>query len=165
MPPSLLIPLPERLDLDGAVAFGNSLNAQQTTGVMLFDCASLAYVEPFGMLYAAQVIRQYQARVGCQIAPVHQDLAVAAGYAAHMGFFQACGFPIGKQPGQAKGNARYLPITYESVTALRGSSSYRVDVDQIGEQIAARLLQKPGKALAHAVVYAACERYSSLFPD
>ena len=154
MPSPLTISLPERLDLKGAIGFGNTLSEQSAATVALFDCSALAFVEPFGMLYAAQVIQQLKARTGCQIAPINHDRATSADYAAHMGFFKACGFPLGKKPGQAPGSTRYLPITFQSVEALRMSQTYRADVQRIGETIANQLLQKASGSLLTAVAYA-----------
>ncbi len=154
MPLPLTISLPARLDLNGAISFGNTLSTQTVETVALFDCGALTFVEPFGMLYAAQVIQQFRARTGCQIAPINHDRATSADYAAHMGFFQACGFPIGKKPGQAPGSTRYLPITFQSVAALRTSQTYRADVQRIGDTIASQLLQKASGSLLTAVAYA-----------
>ncbi len=49
----------------------------------------------------------------------HQDNT----YAAHMGFFQAFGLDHGNRPGEAPGNANYLPLTQLNVDGIRGQAA------------------------------------------
>ena len=63
-------------------------------------------------------------------------------YAAHMGMFQAMGFDYGKAPGEARGGARYLPLTIFNCENIRHQAvSQAVEVGDIVEAESKQLSQ------------------------
>lgn len=109
--------LPKRLDLDGALSAVAALKALPAMERYRIDFSEINFVEPFGMLFFATVLRQFR-RSNYKIRFL-ADGYKQHHYAAHMGFFKAFGLDFGKEPGEAPGNAQYVPITPLAVDELR----------------------------------------------
>lgn len=77
-------------------------------------CANMKWVRPFGMLLAVCSLRQFHDKHFDRFFTFESDgRSEGVPYAAHMGFFKAISDKIhfGKEPGEAKGNNNYIPIT------------------------------------------------------
>lgn len=81
-------------------------------------------VEPFGMLLVTAKLRKIRQNIPhakCFISGYQNK-----SYAAHMGFFKSFNVEFGNSPGEANGNANYIPITCLDVRELR-KESYATD--------------------------------------
>lgn len=156
------IAVPRILDLQAALAFAAEVAALPANIMFLgFDFSAWGRVpayelplSPFGMLVVSQALHQYKARNPTVIiAPMHLPGNDIESYAAHMGFFQACNVPLGKEPGQAKGSPTYLPITkIENPSYLHGS-----EIEQRSLELARKLTQQQGGALVKTLQYSFTE--------
>ena len=114
------------------------------------------YVTPFGMLAIGFAIRQFAAaRRGATIQSRHID---QSSYAAHMGYYQCCGFEVGNPPGKAKGSNTYLPVTILKVEELREQArSTGRDVGDVieerSQQLARILTQEELGAATEVLAY------------
>jgi len=150
------LPLPARLNLDSALAFTHEINA--LPGDLKFlnlDFTHFAWVSPFGMLVIAHSIRQFK-KLSPQttIVPTSLPQNDAEGYASHMGFFKACDIQLGKNPGQAKGNARYLPITYQATRDLYASGEHLgTHIERLSLKLSQVLTQQSSGALIDTLTY------------
>ncbi|MGY3449497.1 hypothetical protein [Bradyrhizobium sp. USDA 4353] len=100
--------LPDTLELHSLLQFARRLDAVRTCDVFVLDMGKERHFPPFPMLFLVAKLSEFRARhPETTIQLLHQE---AHSYAAHMGFFRAAGFDYGKDVGEAKGNARYLPI-------------------------------------------------------
>lgn len=111
-------------------------------------------LKPFGMVIVSQTVRQLRKRLpDVIIVPVSLPDNDLESYAAHMGFFEACGIALGKEPGQAKGSPTYLPITkIENPSYLHGS-----EIEQRSLELAQKLTQQQGGALVKTLQYSFTE--------
>jgi hypothetical protein len=116
-PADATLTLPKRLDLDGALSAAAALRALPAMERYRLDFSEIKFVEPFGMLFFATVLRQFR-RCNSMIRFV-ADGYKQHHYPAHMGFFKAFGLDFGKEPGEAAGNTQYVPITPLAVEELR----------------------------------------------
>lgn len=55
-------------------------------------------------------------------------------YLGHVGFFQSLGLDFGKEPGQAPGNTRYIPVTEITKSAVVNDPAARLDT-HVGESV------------------------------
>jgi hypothetical protein len=92
-------------------AFGKSYSVHgcQHADEYVFDFAGLGHTEPFGILYAAAIMKEF---MGQQFWSNFRAMNCERHrYQNHMGFFRALGFQYGNHPGVAAGGGNYLPIT------------------------------------------------------
>lgn len=150
------LPIPAKLTLDTALAFTHQIGSQPVDLKFLnLDFSKFARVEPFGMLVVAHGIRQFKKRAS-QTIIVATGLPQneAEGYASHMGFFKACDIQLGKNPGQAKGSARYLPITYQSTAELADAGEHLgTNIQRLSLKLAQMLTQQTSGALVDTLTY------------
>lgn len=105
----VVLTMPSRLDLQGALDVTAKMIGLPETGQYKLDFSKMEFVEPFGMLYFASQLRRFrQMHSSSRFTAEHYQ---HQGYAAHMGFFQAFGLNHGKVPGEALGSMQYVPIT------------------------------------------------------
>jgi hypothetical protein len=158
------IKVPVNLTPDTVVPFSRVIDSFPVGERYIFDLAHLNYVEPFGMLLCAAVLRRFIAerRTADQtptpefVAVGHQDNS----YAAHMGFYQSFGLDYGKAPGQARGSSTYLPITELPISELYKRARYGPvgrAIEEEAERLTRILLQQEFGATFEAVSYALCE--------
>ena len=116
--PTKIFFVPKNHVLEEILGFGNELAAySDKSKEFVFDFQGKGLDTPFGMLYIAFAINNFMAKYPKAVCkPINYE---ERWYASHMGYFQACGFEIGKLPGQARGSDTYLPITILSVSILR----------------------------------------------
>lgn len=147
--------IPSHCDLFPALEFSRTLASHPTDmDFLMLDFSGLAYVKPFGMLVVAQTIQSFRKRAPqVKIAPVPHR-SEAERYAAHMGFFQACGIDLGKQPGQAKGSDRYLPLTYRETQGLASPDEHLgTQISRLSLQLAQMLTQDTSGAVVDVLEY------------
>lgn len=95
------------LQAKDTLIFCNFLQKTQFSEDCTFNFENIHTCDPFPMLIVSSTIRQLRAKnrkfqwVGTN---------AKNSYAQHMGFFSACGLPIGKLPGEAHGSKNYLPV-------------------------------------------------------
>ncbi len=148
--------MPDQLDLASSLRFARALQSQPEAEEHIFDFRQLRWLEPFPMLYLSNQLKRFarQRRGSRMLVGNHEHLS----YAGHMGFFQAFGLDFGKQPGQARGNERYLPMTILAVADLeQEATSSHCQIGEIVEsrsQGLARLLtQQDGGDLVDTLAY------------
>jgi hypothetical protein len=127
-----------RLDLSGAIEAASELWKLPPAELYIFDFSHLDWVEPFGMLFFARQLRVFadQRKPARCRAMNHERHS----YAAHMGFFQSFGLSFGNEPGEAAGNAQYLPITELTIEDItRDARAKYEDPREIIEVRCARL--------------------------
>lgn len=156
------VAIPRILDLQASLAFAAEVAALEPNVTVLgIDFSAWGRVpayelplRPFGMLIVSQAIQQCKSRnPAVIIAPTNLPGNDIESYAAHMGFFQACNVPLGKEPGQAKGSPTYLPITkIENPSYLHGS-----EIEHRSLELARKLTQQQGGALVKTLQYSFTE--------
>lgn len=115
---SLEVELPASLDAREASLFTSRLRALPIAGEYVFDFRRLEHLPVYGMLLVSSAIRRFQRERTGQHSPTPQFHAVNYSntddghtYAAHMGFFKACGIEFGRSVGEAWGSDTYLPLS------------------------------------------------------
>ncbi|MEM5434723.1 hypothetical protein [Paraburkholderia diazotrophica] len=155
----------KRLDLNGAIAAARELEGFPEAPLYVIDFGSLEWTEPFGLLFFARKLRKFaDGRKPSRCRAINfQEHA----YAAHMGFFQSFGLDFGKDPGEALGNTRYIPITSMRIDDLeREAASDYVDVRDTIEarcaSLATVLTHSEGGALQHTLGYSLREIFRNV---
>jgi hypothetical protein len=156
------IAIPRILDLQASLAFATEVAALPPDLMVLgVDFGAWGRVpsyelplRPFGMLIVSQAICQYKARnPEAVIASTHLPGNEIESYAAHMGFFEACGIQMQKPFGEAKGSPTYLPITkIENPGYLHGS-----EIEQRSLELARKLTQRQSDVLVKTLQYSFTE--------
>lgn len=85
-----------------------------------------AFYSPFQMLFISSKIKYFRNK-NPSTTIVFNGLEYSS-YLSHMGFFDLCGFNIGRQVGEAHGSDNYLPIT-----ELTRNQMYEKDTDRFEE--------------------------------
>lgn len=135
---AITIPVPRDYTLQNSLDFQQSLMNYPESDEYIFDFQEPGWMSPFGMLFVASAIQNFRnAHPAAKFTPINYNKP----YAWHMGFFQACGFEIGKAPGEAEGSERYVPITILQVSELIDQA--RQEMIEIGD-----VIEKRSKELA-----------------
>ena len=134
------IRLPHKLDLEHVLHFAHEIDAFQGANNVAIDIGNQRHFPPFSMLFLAAKF--------LELRETNPDMTVEAlnleqhSYPAHMGFFNAIGVPFGKNIGEARGSARYLPIRALYREELRKRNKYaelgdliQDHADQIAEMV------------------------------
>jgi hypothetical protein len=118
--------------LEEILRFGSQLACYSGAGrEFAFDFQGRGMDTPFGMVFIGTAIREFMKRYPeAKFAPLNYQ---ERGYAAYMGYFQTCGFDIGKGPGQAQGSDTYLPVTILPVSKFLDQA--REEIREIGDVI------------------------------
>jgi hypothetical protein len=137
----LTISVPCDQILEKTLSFANSLLQKAPSDEYEFDFGShgSSYFTPFGMLYISNAIRSF-----INSHPESKVTAINCNnyYAGHMGYYQACGFDIGKLPGEANGSDRYLPITILPISELEEEAKTEyLEIGEVVERRSKRLSQ------------------------
>lgn len=121
---SSILKIPVHFELQPALDFAHNILAlPDDVAVLGIDFQPWATVQayelplkPFGMLLVSSAVQEFKSRdAGRVVTGINLPGNEIEGYAAHMGFFDACGIPVDKPFGNARGNQRYQPITISSV--------------------------------------------------
>ena len=143
--------------LEEILGFGNELaHYSEESKEFVFDFQGKGLDTPFGMLFLAFAIKKFMdEHPDAEYKPVNYE---ERWYASHMGYFQTCGFEIGKLPGQAHGSDTYLPITIMRVSDIQDRA--RKDIKQVGDvieecskKLASILLQQGDDQLVEMLTY------------
>lgn len=118
---------------------------------MCFDFSQVNWIEPFGMLYAGMIIKNYHKKnphIKYSIRYIENSNITT--YAGHMGFFKFISenLFLGKSPGEASGNCNYMPITkinFNEEFQEFNSKRYHLDMEEIIERKSKEL----SKIIAH----------------
>jgi len=141
--PAETILVPKDYTLEPVLAFAAAIHQTPPADEYIVDFQTPHYLTPFGMLYASYAIHAFMAaHPAAKFTPINYENY----YAGHMGFFQACGFDVGKAPGEAAGSEQYLPITILPVAELQAEA--RSQMIEVGEVIEARS-RELAKILTH----------------
>lgn len=99
---------------------------------LLFDLTQYGETTPFSNLVLINSLRRYRV--------MHPELEIKCrpkdydGYLSHIGFYRTMNIPIGKEPGEARANPNYVPIT-----KLDFKPSFYYDIDRLCESLAATI--------------------------
>ena len=108
------ISIPTIFDRKSILRLLEELDATLDMDNITVDFSKLRYSKPTGMLVAGSKLRKWREyRKSCGYRSWHRgidDSIDAHSYLMHLGFFDFVHIDQGKQVGQAKGSARYLPI-------------------------------------------------------
>jgi hypothetical protein len=126
-----IITIPNSIDLSNSLRVTESLARQEPSDEFVLNFSGGTNVEPFGMLVVASEIRRLKDKYPASRLSAYNYHNM--GYAAHVGFFRACGLEFGKAPGQAKGSPRYLPITTIECEAIQRSAAQKGT--EIGDEV------------------------------
>ena len=111
------IKIPATLNLPTAMSISIELAQINDARPIEVDFGGVGSVEPFAMLMVSSELQRAAARNRAEsFACINHERMT---YAGHMGFFKAFGYDYGKAPGEAKGGARYLPVTILNCQDLR----------------------------------------------
>ena len=136
--------VPKAFTAETVFRFETELFAMPEDLEYVFDFEhEVIHAEPFGMLLGGCLFRRFKRERIRDRTPQPRFLTCnfeKAPYAAHMGFFESFGVPIGNKPGQAPGSSRYIPITSLAVPGLQDQAMEKsVAVGDIIENEAHRL--------------------------
>ncbi len=144
--------------MEDILRFGNELAIHaEPVEECTFNFQGKGLDTPFGMVYIACAIRKFMAaHPEAKCNPMHFD---ERGYAAHMGYFQACGFEIGNPPGEAHGSESYLPITQLKTAEFRDQASQESQhvgdvIESRSARLASLLTQQQEGPLVELLTYA-----------
>jgi hypothetical protein len=155
------IVVPDRLDAQHTLAFAQTLGQVPPNDEYVFDFGTLGFVEPFGMLLAASLLRQFKVRTakpGENLPHCHAQNFGKCDYAAHMGLFQSFGLNFGNFPGAASGGPTYIPITEIDLNELRLAANQlhkdpRTLLEDKSGDMARLLTRQNGGALVDTLTY------------
>lgn len=119
-----------------ALNFARNLNSADIGEKVEFS-ANLKWVEPFGSLLTSVAIKQLRDKYKDIPFNFQNQLTEAGSYAAHIGFFKSISdrIEIGNEPGEAKGNENYIPITALNISQLQTDCSPDGRILGIGDAI------------------------------
>lgn len=155
--PAKKFSIPKDHVLEKILEFGSQLaNYSGNSKEFIFDFQGKGLDTPFGMLFLSFAINKFIAdhpEADCK--PVNYE---ERWYASHMGYFQTCGFEIGKLPGQAHGSDTYLPITIMSVSQLKDQAKDEIRevgdvIEEYSKKLSGILLQQDNGPLIEMLTY------------
>jgi len=127
---------------------------------------------PFGMLILACTIRDFvKYRKGYSLETTADGINYsvdAHSYLGHVGFFKFIGLSVGKEPGEAIGNSRYLPITIITQRQLKRNLVDRnvhlgPMIQEESERLARIILSVDQPMYGHPVTYCFREIIRNVF--
>lgn len=132
------IKLPESLEPISLAQFATELRDIPEDDEYTIDFGQRRWFPPFSMLLLSSIFRSFREKrpAGRRRAVNHEN----HGYAAHFGFFKSFGLKHGKEPGEAPGSTRYIPIRDLNVAQIRDEAGERfLEVGNVIEERAAEL--------------------------
>lgn len=162
----VVLTLPQRLDLAGALRAASALRAPPIAERYRLNFTEIQFVEPFGMLFFATVLRRFR-RSNSHVKFV-ADGYKQHSYAGHMGFFQTFGLDYGKAPGEAPGSAQYVPITHLTLDelkreAIRQCEDERETIERRSMELASILIRQESGSLHETLSYSLREIFRNVF--
>jgi hypothetical protein len=148
--------MPATLDLQSSLVFSSEMAKIEDSESYVFDFQRTQFSEPFAMLLVSSELRR--------LVHNHPEATVSCSnfeqmtYPAHMGFFKAFGLDHGKEPGEAKGGVKYIPLRiFDCSTLEREAAEKGIEVGaQIEEnsgQMAALLCGQTEGAVYETLTY------------
>ncbi len=159
------IQIPKKLDLFSTLNFCNTIDSIQEDDVYVYDYENMSTVEPFGMLLLGSKIRKF---VGLKEGCSHEDCNFEGNkYAAHMGFFKSVYQDFGKEPGEASGSNRYIPITNINIKDIKNKAiRNKKDIYEYIEDIAkdlTKVLSRNNETLMKCLSYSIMELLRNVY--
>jgi len=149
--------VPKNHVLKEVLGFGEELESfKGEEKEYIFDFQGKGLDTPFGMLFLAFAIKKFMDKNSSSTyTPTNYE---ERWYASHMGYFQTCGFEIGKGPGQAPGSDTYLPITILPVSTLRDQAKNEIKevgdvIEEYSKKMSSILLHQEDEQLADLLTY------------
>lgn len=148
--------LPRRLTLESTIEFANELHILPQAKRYILDFQHVGRIEPYAMLFLSSEMQRLRRRYPESIFTVQNHQSKT--YAAHMGFFKAFGCDFGKNPGEATGSSRYLPVSIWSSEKLRKEAAENYEavgefIERKAEEMAAVLTQTSSGDLFDTLTY------------
>lgn len=155
-----VILVPSHLDLVSALGFSVALAGLDYAERFQFDFRQMSRIEPFPMLLISSEIVSLRKRFADSTVECvnHEGMQ----YAAHMGFFRAFQMNFGKAPGEARGSARYIPLTLFSCDdlikeAARKGVEVGDEVEEESRRMASMLCGAANAAVQDTLAYSVRE--------
>lgn len=86
------------------------------------DFKNMTHFEPFSMLVSGHIFKRWVQACKENNIKIEYKNYQHCSYAGHMGYFKQFGLDFGKNPNEANGSSKYLPITIINVENLRNTS-------------------------------------------
>jgi anti-sigma regulatory factor (Ser/Thr protein kinase) len=150
------IRFPFKSTVAAAMDFAKFLDTVRPSPHYLLDCQNLRFVSPFSLLFLSAELEQFKSdHPNSEL--LFQNYEGKA-YAAHMGFFNACGLRYGEAPSTSPGGETYLPITILDTASLReearsGFEEIGVTIERHSERFARMLMQTDNGDVVDGVTY------------
>lgn len=137
--------------------------------------SEIEHAPPFGLLFCAACIRRYRKNVFedyWQPGTYEKNIEIRPNlnnsYLSHMGFWRSIGHPLGKEPGEAFGSSRYLPISQLNQNDLmRAAATKSLEIgDAIcneADRLAEVLTQEIGQEVETTISYSLRELFRNVF--
>ena len=114
------IDIPAQLSPLNALNFSKFLSTQHRESKFLYDFSRMQHCPAFGMLMVSNAIRSNIAAFpNAEHIPINYDITQGCQYASELGFFQACGWDIGRLPNSKSYGDTYIPIKKISIKDLQ----------------------------------------------
>ncbi len=132
------ITLPNSLDPIPLARFATEIHNLPEADEYMIDFGPKRWFPPFSMLLLSSILRSFrEKRPDARRRWMNHE---NHSYAAHFGFFQSFGLNHGNEPGEAPGNARYIPIRDLNVAQINDEAFDRfIEVGDVIEERAAEL--------------------------
>ena len=128
------IVVPRTLSPLNALNFSKFLSTQHHEREFVYDFSQMQHCPAFGMLIVSNAIRKnIESFPQSQHIPISYDSTQGCQLASEFGFFQACGWDIGRLPSQKAYGETYIPIKKISVKDLQ--NRYLSSTIVLGEMI------------------------------
>ncbi len=117
------IKIPARLRLKEVLETARSIRDVPDGAAVQIDFEDMREPGPFALLMISSAISRRR-HAAAPSAPVNFSPRNYSfhSYCANMGFFRACGFDFGREPGAAHGSDKYLPVTLQGIADIRRES-------------------------------------------
>ena len=130
----MVIHIPEKLSPLNTLNFSKYVATMHRESEFIYDFSQMQHCTPFGMLIVADAIRKNQKSFpNAEHIPIHYTETQGTEFATYMGFFQMCGWDIGRIPTINSYGETYIPIKKISISSLQ--EQYLSSTIVLGEMI------------------------------
>lgn len=128
------IQIPHQLSPLNALNFSKYLASCHRENEFIYDFSHMQHCPAFGMLIVADAIRKnINSFPQATHTPINYQSTQGCNFASEFGFFQACGWDIGRLPSSTAYGTTYIPIKKISISDLQ--SRYLSSTIVLGEMI------------------------------